>query len=245
MTRGSVKARPMMQHAEPYTDCATCAVRAKNFCGSIPGRGLDSLTRSRRLVRFDRRQTIVTEGEPAVSFFSIVSGVVKLCRSLPDGRTQIIGFRFPGDVFAASDAETYTTTVEALTFVEVCQFSRPRLKRLVQAFPQIQARFLETSYRYLATLEDQIFLLGRKTAKEKVASFLLSYSEKAGHDRVHENDRINLPMTRTEIADFLGLTPETVSRVLTGLAREKVITVGVSHTLCLLNPGLLQRISGH
>ena len=64
-------------------------------------------------------------------------------------------------------------------------------------------------------------------------------------DWIHENDRINLPMTRTEIADFLGLTPETVSRVLTGLAREKIITVGVSHTLCLLNPGLLQHISGH
>jgi CRP/FNR family transcriptional regulator len=235
----------MMQHAEPYTDCGACAIRAKSFCGSIPVRGLDSLTRSRRLVRFDRRQTIVTEGEPAISFFSIVSGVVKLCRSLSDGRTQIIGFRFPGDVFAISDAETYTTTVEALTFVEVCQFSRSRLKRLVQAFPQVQTRFLEMSYRYLATLEDQIFLLGRKTAKEKVASFLLSYSEKVRHDWIHENDRINLPMTRTEIADFLGLTPETVSRVLTGLAREKIITVGVSHTLCLLNPGLLQHISGH
>lgn len=234
-----------MQHGEPYTDCGACTVRAKSFCGAIPARGLDNLTRSRRLVRFDRRQTIVTEGEPAVSFFSIVSGAVKLCRSLSDGRTQIIGFRFPGDFFAISDAENYTTTVEALTFAEVCRFSRSRMKRLVQTFPQMQTRLLEMSYRHLASSEDQIFLLGRKTAKEKVASFLLSYSEKVRHDWVRENDRINLPMTRTEIADFLGLTPETVSRVLTGLAREKIIAVGVSHTLCLLNPGLLQHISGH
>jgi CRP/FNR family transcriptional regulator len=195
-------------------------------------------------MRFDRRQTIVSEGEPAVSFFSIVSGVVKLCRSLPDGRTQIIGFRFPGEFFAVSDAETHTTTVEALTFVEACQFSRSRLKRLVQAFPQIQARLLEMSHRYLATSEDQIFLLGRKTAREKVASFLLSYSEKFARESVDKDHRMSLPMTRTEIADFLGLTTETVSRVLTGLVREKVIAVGLPYSVRLLNVDMLQGISG-
>ena len=89
-----------MLHAEPYTTCTVCAARVKGFCGAIPLRDLDSLDRSRRLVRFDRRRTIVSEGAPALSFFSIVSGVVKLYRSLPDGRTQIIGFRFPGDFFA-------------------------------------------------------------------------------------------------------------------------------------------------
>lgn len=234
-----------MRHGEPHTDCATCAIRAESFCGAIPLRGLDSLARSRRLMRFDRRQTIVSEGEPAVSFFSIVSGVVKLCRSLPDGRTQIIGFRFPGEFFAVSDAETHTTTVEALTFVEACQFSRSRLKRLVQAFPQIQARLLEMSQRYLATSEDQIFLLGRKTAREKVASFLLSYSEKFAREPVDKDHRMSLPMTRTEIADFLGLTTETVSRVLTGLVREKVITVGLPHSVRLLNVDMLQGISGN
>jgi CRP/FNR family transcriptional regulator len=220
-------------------------MREKSFCDTIPVRGLDSLTRSRRLVRFDRRQTIVNEGEPAISFFSIVSGAVKLCRSLSDGRTQIIGFRFPGDFFAIADVETYTTTVEALTFVEVCQFSQPRLKRLMQTFPQVQTRLLEISSQYLAASEDQIFLLGRKTAKEKVASFLLSYSKKFAQESVGDDHRMSLPMTRTEIADFLGLTTETVSRVLTALAREKVITVGLSHSVRLLNVDVLQRISGN
>jgi CRP/FNR family transcriptional regulator len=233
-----------MRHAEPDTDCTACAVRTKSFCGTISLRDLDSLARSRRLVRFERRQTIVSEGEPAMSFFNVVSGAVKLCRSLPDGRTQIIGFRFPGEFFAVSDGETYTTTAETLTFVEVCQFSRLRLKRLMQAFPQVQTRLLEMSCRYLTASEDQIFLLGRKTAREKVASFLLLYSKRFAQVSADRDYRMSLPMTRTEIADFLGLTTETVSRVLTSLVREKVITVGLSHSVRLLNADQLQRISG-
>lgn len=232
-----------MQRAEAYAACMACTVRAKSFCGAIPVRNLDSLAQSRRLVRFDRRQTIVCEGTPAVSLYNIVSGVVKLYRSLSDGRTQIIGFRFPGESFAIPDTEKYTTTAEALTFVEVCRFSRSRLKRFSQQFPQVQAKLLEMSHRYLTTAEDQIFLLGRKTAREKVASFLLRYGGKFDPGRTDKDWRF--PMTRTEIADFLGLTTETVSRVLASLARENLITVGLSHSVRLLNVDVLRRIAGN
>jgi CRP/FNR family transcriptional regulator len=234
-----------MQSAELYAACTTCAVRTKSFCGAVPARDLDRFAGIRRAIRFERRQTIVHEGEPAISFFNIVSGVVKLCRSLPDGRTQIIGFRFPGEFFAVSDSETYTTTAETLTSVEVCRFPRSRLKRLTQAFPPLQTRLLEMSYRHLSTLEDQIFLLGRKTAREKIASFLLQYGEKFEQDIAEKGSCINLPMTRTEIADFLGLTTETVSRVLTSLTSEKIITVGMSHSIRLMNIDLLRRYSGN
>lgn len=233
-----------MQHAEACADCMTCAVRGKSFCGAIPLRALDSLAQTRRLAQFDRRQTIVSEGAPAVSLFNIVSGVVKLYRSLSDGRTQVIGFRFPGEFFAASNTEKYTATAEALTFVEVCKFSSARLKCLLQQFPQVQTKLLDMSYRQLATAEDQIFLLGRKTAKERVASFLLRYGGDFDARKRDRNWQISLPITRAEIADFLGLTTETVSRVLTGLAREKLVVVGPSHTIRLLNVDLLRRASG-
>lgn len=233
-----------MRHAEPYVTCAACAVRADNFCSAIPLRSLDSLVHSRQAERFDRRQTIASEGSRALSFFSIVTGVVKLCRSLPDGRTQIIGFRFPGETFGISDAETYTATAEALTAVEVCRFPRARLKRLMQAHPPVQTKLLEMNYRHLEDSEDQIFLLGRKTAREKVASFLLGYGHRFDRGMCDGGRRINLPITRAEIADFLGLTTETVSRVLASLVREKVITVGLSHSIHLLDTHSLQRISG-
>lgn len=234
-----------MQHAEPYATCTVCTARAKGFCGEIPPRDLDSLDRSRRLIQFDRRHTIVSEGAPALSFFSIVSGVVKLYRSLPDGRTQIIGFRFPGDFFAISDTETYTTTAEALTFVEACRFSKSRLTRIMQSFPQVQAKIFELCHHYLSASEDHIILLGRKTAKEKVASFLLRYGEQFGRDTIQKNHHICMPMTRVEIADFLGLTTETVSRILTSLARDSAIAIGLPHSIRLLNLDLLRQISGN
>ena len=120
-----------------------------------------------------------------------------------------------------------------------------RIQNELIELPDAGMSVLEMSHRYLATSEDQIFLLGRKTAREKVASFLLSYSEKFARESVDKDHRMSLPMTRTEIADFLGLTTETVSRVLMGLVREKVITVGLPHSVRLLNVDMLQGISGN
>jgi CRP/FNR family transcriptional regulator len=200
-----------------------------------------SLARTRRLIRFDRRQVIRNEGAPS-SLFNVISGVVKLYRSLSDGRTQIVGFRFPGEFFVITDSDGHSTTAEALTFVEVCKFSHSRLKRLTLQFSQTQAKLLDVSYRQLATAEEQILLLGRKTASEKVASFLLFYGQKFDPERTEWG--LQLPMTRAEIADFLGLTTETVSRALTALAREKIIAVSLSHTIRFLNVDLLRRAAG-
>lgn len=225
-------------------DCAACPVRTESFCAAVPNRGIDALSRGRRLVRFDRRQTIVWEGSEAVSFFNVVSGVVKLYRSLSSGRTQIIGFCFPGDFFATSETGKYTTTAEAITFVEACRFPRARLKRLTHQFPELQAALIERSYRHTTLLEDQIVLLGRMTAREKIVGFLLKYGAGACRAKVNAGQHIHLPMTREEIADYLGLTTETVSRVLTSLAREKLITVGISHSVHLIDVESLKRISG-
>lgn len=233
-----------MQLMEAYAACMACPVRSNSFCDAVPMSDLDSLGKARRLIRFNRRQTIVCEGTPATALFSIVSGVVKLYRSLADGRTQITGFRFPGEFFAAPHSGRYTTTVEALTSVEACCFPRSRLNRLSQRFPEIQANLIEMNHQHLAAAENQIFLLGRKTAREKVASFLLWYREKLDQEKMSQDRRMSLPMTRTEVADFLGLTTETVSRVLTGLAREKMLAIDKSHSITLLDVASLRRASG-
>jgi len=224
-------------------ECAGCPARAQSFCGAIPGRGLEALSRSRQLIQFYRRQTIVCQGAPAVSFFNVVSGIVKLYRSLSDGRTQIIGFCFPGDFFATSETDKYSTTAEAVTFVETCRFPRSRLKRLAHQFPELQTSLMERSFRHAAILEDQLVLLGRMTARERIVRFLLRYGAGPEDTKASAGRHIHLPMTRTDIADFLGLTSETVSRVLTSLARENLITVSVSHSVRLINVELLRRIS--
>lgn len=232
------------RNAEPATSCGDCSVRTVNFCSAVHHRDLGVLARSRHQVQFKRRETIVREGDPAVSFYNITSGIVKLYRSLSDGRTQIMGFRFPGDVFAIAEASQYGTTAEAVTNVETCRYSRTRLRRLTSSFPQLQAKLLQISYRQLIASDDQIFLLGRKTAREKIATFLLRYSRESCQNVVNKGRYVNLPMTRTEVADFLGLTTETVSRVLTSLVRENVITVGVSRSVGLIDIESLARISG-
>lgn len=111
-------------------------------------------------------------------------------------------------------------------------------------FPELQASFVQRTYRHLAALEDQIVLLGRMTAKEKIVRFLLRYSAGYQDAKPGAGRHIDLPMTRTEIADFLGLTTETVSRVLTSLAGDKLITVHLSHSVRLIDVDSLRRISG-
>ncbi len=231
--------------AECETGCRSCSVRAASFCSAIPTQDLSILASSRHQVQFGRRETIVREGDPMLSFFNITSGVVKLYRSLPDGRTQIIGFRYPGEFFAISAIHRHTSTAEAVTDVEVCRFPKSRLKRLMNIFPQLQTQLLQMSCRHLAQSEDQIFLLGRKTAREKVASFLLRYSREPSQNQNGNGRYVNLPMTRTEVADFLGLTTETVSRVLANLVRENIISIGLSRSVSLIDIDSLSKISGN
>jgi CRP/FNR family transcriptional regulator len=232
------------KNADSATSCGSCSVRAVSFCSAVPHRDLGVLARSRHQVQFRRRETIVREGDPAVSFFNVTTGIVKLYRSLSDGRTQILGFRFPGELFAIAETSRYGTTAEAVTDVETCRYSRARLKRLTSSFPQLQAKLLQMSYREQVASEDHIFLLGRKTAREKIATFLLRYSRESCQSIDGKGRHVNLPMTRTEVADFLGLTTETVSRVLTSLARENIITVGVSRSVGFIDIDSLTRISG-
>lgn len=224
--------------------CGTCSIRAINFCSAVPDHDLGVLARHRHQVQFRRRETIVREGEQAISFFNITAGIVKLSRSSSDGRTQIVGFRFPGEIFAIAGASRYDATAEAITEVDTCRYSHADLKRLTRYFPQLQEKLLQMSYRQQVASDDHIFLLGRKTAREKIATFLLRYSRETCQSNGNKSRHINLPMTRTEVADFLGLTTETVSRVLASLARENIITVGVSRSVSLIDIDSLARISG-
>ncbi|MBI3675821.1 MAG: Crp/Fnr family transcriptional regulator [Proteobacteria bacterium] len=210
----------------------------------MPNCDLDVLANSRRLVVFERRQTIACENEAASVFFNVVSGLVKLSRGSQDGRTQIVGFRGPGEFFAAAETGRLTATVEAVGRVVLCKFSGARFKRLMRVYPQLSARLFSINRRRLETLENQLFLLGRMTAREKVTNFLLQHgfdSIPAGAPHAH---CVRLPVTRAEIADFLGLTTETVSRVLASLVRERVITVGKSRAIHLIDVERLQRESG-
>jgi CRP/FNR family transcriptional regulator len=173
-------------------------------------------------LRFKAHEPLFAEGEPAAHVFNVTSGVVKLYKLMPDGRRQITGFLGVGDFLGMAVGETYAYTAEALSDAWVCRFPRARLEALLIEFPQLQRRLFAMASTELRAAQDQMLLLGRKTAKERLCSFLLYMSQRAVRSG-EKASPIVLPMTRSDIADYLGLTIETVSRTLTQLKAEGLI----------------------
>jgi CRP/FNR family transcriptional regulator len=150
---------------------------------------------------------------------------VKLYKLLGDGRRQITGFLFAGDFLGLALNSTYSYTAEAIEPVTACRFPRQKLERLFDEYPRLEKRMLGMAVDELAAAQDQMLLLGRKTAKEKVASFLLMLARRQEHRGMDAAGSIEVPMSRSDIADYLGLTIETVSRTLTQLRKESTISL--------------------
>lgn len=220
-----------------------------NRCDACPGRrGICSTIRANELERYAMTRTsqtiaagatFVDEGEPALSVFTVVSGVVKLFKLLADGRRQIVGFLVPGDVFGFAPGGKYTSSAEAVSSVTVCRCPRRQLERAFAEFPGVERQFLDAINRELVAAQDQMVLLGRKTAHERLASFLLSLSRRQNND----DGSIDLPMTRTDIADYLGLTTETVSRVFTVLKGSGCIAANGSSKVYILDRDALTELA--
>lgn len=231
-------------HRRDHVECLACPVRvAGNFCSEIPDDEIEDLWRNRRHIAIGKRQAIVCESAPAQAHYNVVSGVVKLSRSTSNGRKQIVGFRAPGDFFTIPVAAEEGLHVEALTDAQLCRFSRMQFERLMTKHPRLQSHLLADTIRQIDALENHALLLGRRTAREKVANFLLQRQRAKTSASAHEQ-RIDIPMTRVEIADFLGLTPETVSRILAAFKREGLVTFGQTQYVWLLDmPALAQAAS--
>ena len=204
--------------------CDVCEIRELTFCSSLKANEMHRLRGLMHHARYECHQTIFREAEPAEYVFNVTSGTVKLYKLLADGRRQITGFLFPGDFLGLALNATYTYTSEAIQAVAACRFPRKRLESLFDEFPQLEKRMLGMAVDELAAAQDQMLLLGRKTAREKVASFLLMLSRRQSSRGMAENP-IDVPMSRADIADYLGLTIETVSRTLTQLKKDTVISL--------------------
>jgi CRP/FNR family transcriptional regulator len=161
----------------------------------------------------DAGKTFLHEGDKAAIFFTVAEGTVELFKVLPDGRRAILGFLFRGDIFGFSAGDSYGYSAEAMTPLRLCRFQRQQLQHIYADFPGLESQILKLVSRELAVAQDHMVLLGRKTAHERVASFLLMLLHRIGR----RDGWIELAMSRADIADYLGLTTETVSRVFTVL----------------------------
>jgi CRP-like cAMP-binding protein len=183
----------------------------------------DSLTESMQLMGammgYPRNTEIFGENEPADYLYKVISGSVRTYKILTDGRRQVGGFYLPGDIFGLEFAEEHTLSAEAISDARVLVVKRSALISLAKRDPSVAQQLFALTGRELQRVQDRILLL-IKNARERVASFLLEMAERAS-----ESNTIELPMCRQDIADYLGLTVETVSRTLTSLETASTIEV--------------------
>lgn len=201
---------------EDVRPCGTCGARTLGVCADLKGHELQSMACSSETIHADAGQALFHEGDPNPFVFNVVEGAVKLYRLLPDGRRQITGFLFQGDFLGLGGRGAARFTAESLTTVQACRFRRTDFDQLLAAMPALEHRLVALAGDELMAAQEQIVLLGRKTAKERLASFFIRLLERQIHLGGPE-DQVHLPMTRLDIADYLGLTIETVSRVITQL----------------------------
>jgi CRP/FNR family transcriptional regulator len=173
---------------------------------------------------FAAKETMFIQGEEADAVYTITAGLARLYKLLPDGRRQIVGFALPGDFLGLAMRERYGFSADAVEPVAACRFSRAAYSAFVDARPHLLRRLHEFATHELTLAQDQMMLLGRRTAEEKLVSFLLHMRDRwarLGRASV----TVPLPMSRQDIADSLGLTIETVSRTFTKLAKDKAIAI--------------------
>ncbi len=156
-----------------------------------------------------------------------MSGVVKLSKMMSDGRQQIVGLQFAPDFVGRPFSRQAKTTAEAATTVRLCSFPKSALEKIISEIPELEHRLHEQSLKELDEARDWMLTLGRKTAAEKVASFLhlIVTHINPEWEEIKDTVEIELPMKRADIADFLGLTIETVSRQLTNLRKRGIIDI--------------------
>ena len=184
-------------------------------------------------------EALFWEGDEAGQVFDVLEGVLRICRLLSDGRRAIVGFVHPGDVLGVSFQNHYLFTAEAVTEVKVRRFARGRFFAMVNETPALRPQLFAILCDEACAAQDQMLLLGRKTAEERVVSFLLAIHRKTG-----ATAEIELPMSRQDMADYLGLTMETVSRMMTSLTRRGLIAPAARHTVALRRLPALREIAG-
>jgi CRP/FNR family transcriptional regulator len=221
--------------------CEGCAARPQSVCQGLEPNQLRRLAGCGGAVSYPSGATLVRQGEPAAFVFNINEGALMLFRMLSDGRRQVLGFLIQGDFLGLTAGATYDFGAQALTPVQVCRFPRQAFRRFLLQAPMLERELLARASDELLAARAHLTLLGRRTAMERVCSFLLNVAERQARQG-RTADSIDLPMTRSDIGDYLGLTPETVSRSLSVLRRLKAIQPK-PEGLLLLKPSLLRELA--
>lgn len=205
-----------------HVNCQHCKTRFLSICSALDDTELYSLAEIVDPRCIAARSILFAQGEEAVSVFNITEGMARLYKLLPDGRRQIIGFALPGDFLGLSLSDKFSFSADAIDDMRVCRMSRIKFSDRLDQWPHLMKRLHEMAANELMIAQDQLVVLGRRSAEERLAAFLMDLRKRLARIH-HPSPTIPLPMSRQDIADYLGLTIETVSRNFSKLFREKIL----------------------
>lgn len=223
--------RQDIHNSEVPALCLACEARHRGICGALDPKQLLQLGRQAGRREVEQGAELIAAGVPADGYANILSGVVKLTSLLPDGRQQIVGLQFAPDFLGRPFAESSEVGAEAASTVRLCTFPRSALEEMVRQSPGLEHRLHEQALRELDDAREWMMILGQKTAVEKIASFLLLLGRHIDPYKSGFSDIFEIPLRRSDIADFLGLTIETVSRQLSHLRKAGIISIQKSRSV--------------
>lgn len=230
-----------------HTACERCDVRERALCSALPS------VEAQRVHRIAYRRVfqpgrVIGCGDQAPDWYAvIVSGVVKLVKSQADGRQQIVALQFPADFIGRPFGKPDQLFAEAATELELCCFAKPAFETLMREQPDLEHALLQRTFDELEAARRWMFVLGRQSAQEKVASFLLLVMQRMNYVSVPKPSgaevRFDLPLSRTEIGEYLGLTIETVSRQFRQLKLQGIIETQGKRTVVVRDMARLQQFA--
>lgn len=224
--------------------CGACPIRHRAVCSRCDGDELLMLEAMKSYRSYEAGEVILWRGEPLQFVASVVQGVANLSKTLEDGRTQMVGLLLPSDFIGRPGRTHVDFDVTATTDVTLCRFERAPFEHLIETTPHVAQRLMELALDELDAARDWMILLGRKSAREKIATFLDLLARRGNMDNAQGQIALDMPMTRDQIANFLGLTLETVSRQFNALKKDGIIAFSGRKELVVLDLIALRQDTG-
>ncbi|MEQ8396763.1 MAG: Crp/Fnr family transcriptional regulator [Marinovum algicola] len=224
--------------------CRACEARHKGICGALSGDELQRLSKHTVKRTAARKQELIHEEDEVHTYSNILSGAVKLTKLMPDGRQQIVGLQFAPDFLGRPFVSESNFGAEVAADVKLCTFPKDVLETMLADNPELENRLLRQVLKELDEARRWMLVLGRMTAKEKVASFLSMIADHIDPEHDDESVTFELPLSRAEIADYLGLTIETVSRQFTALRKDGVIEIEGNRHIVVSDREVLKDATG-
>lgn len=229
--------------------CDSCVVRHTAICAALDATEIEALNAIGRRRTLEAGQSLIWEGEESLLVANVIEGVLKLSTGTEDGREQIVGVVYPSDFIGRPFSSKTTHSATALTDAKVCVFARSDFDAFAQKHPELEHKLLRRTLAELDRTRKWMLLLGRKNAEEKIATFLLEMSERLAGPGCTDSsgivsDQFELPFSRQQVADLLGLTIETVSRQMTRLKTDGLIDLPSRRAVAILDRPALEDRAG-